>query len=64
MSYIEVGDCVEEHLRVEIVSDTPEKVECARKAICDLILEIPAHHDVMVTMHDCTPKPKGEHDGT
>jgi len=55
---IEVGDCVEQHLRVEIVSDTPEKIEAFRKAICDVILETGLTYDCAVSIHDCTPREK------
>lgn len=54
---VEVGDAVEQHLRVEIASDTPERVEQFSKALCELILSDPFNgkYDVMVTIHDCTP---------
>jgi len=50
---IAVADAFEEVLRVEIASDTPEKVEKFRVALCDLIFDAPAagNHDVMVTIH-------------
>ena len=49
-----VADGFEQHLRVEIVSDTPDKIERYRKAICELILaELSAgDHDVIVVIHD------------
>jgi hypothetical protein len=50
---VAVADGFEEMLRVEITSDTPEKVERFRKELCNLILDAPAagNHDVMVTVH-------------
>lgn len=60
-NYMEVGDAVEQHLRVEIASDTPAKVEQFRKALCELILSDPFNgkYDVMVSIHDCTPQSDG-----
>jgi hypothetical protein len=51
-----ITDGFETALRVEICSDTPEKVERFRKSLCDLIIAIPetGDHDVMVTIHDAT----------
>lgn len=48
-----VADGVEEVLRVEITSDTPEKIDRFRKELCNLILDAPSagDHDVMVTIH-------------
>jgi hypothetical protein len=50
---VPVGDAFEEVLRVEIASDSPEKVERFRKELANLILDAPAagNHDVMVTVH-------------
>jgi hypothetical protein len=55
----EVGDAVEQFLRVEIASDTPEKIEAYRKIICDVILDMAGDHDVAVSIHDCTPVETG-----
>lgn len=61
MTITPVADAYEQHLRVEIASDTPHKIEAARKAICDLILDIPADHDVMVAIHDIPVETDSEH---
>ena len=46
-----VGDYFETALLVEIASDTPEKVlEAARKSI-GVLLDLPAQHDVAVSIH-------------
>jgi hypothetical protein len=61
----EVGDAFEEVLLLEISSDTPEKIERYRKAVCDMILDESIDgHDVMVVIRDATPtqaETKGEH---
>ncbi len=48
------ADCVESVLRVEIVSDTKEKVQAFRRELINLILDAPAasHADVLVMVHD------------
>lgn len=46
----EVADCVECDLKIMIVSDTKAKVDAARTKIVDLVLDVPAIHDVMVTV--------------
>lgn len=52
-SSVPVADAFEEVLRVEIASDTPEKVQRFRKELCNLILDAPAagNHDAMVTIY-------------
>jgi hypothetical protein len=46
-----VGDYHETVLVIEIASDTPEKVlQAARKAV-SLLMELPAQHDVGVSIH-------------
>jgi hypothetical protein len=51
-----VGDAFEQHLRIEIASDTPERVEAYSGALCELLLSDPFNgkYDVMITIHDCT----------
>lgn len=48
----EVGDAVEASLKIDIVSDTEEKIIAARNAVRDAVLEVPATHDVMVIIYD------------
>lgn len=62
MAITAVADAYEQHLRVEICSDTPDKIERYRKAICELILAEPAagDHDVMVVIHDIPVETEGK----
>lgn len=50
------AECFESVLRVEIVSDTREKVDVFTRELANLILDAPAANkaDVMVTVHDAT----------
>jgi len=59
----EVGDTFEQHLRIEIVSDTPDRVEAYREALCELLLSDPFNgkYDVMIMIHDCTNSGGSEH---
>jgi predicted urease superfamily metal-dependent hydrolase len=52
MKIRDVGDAVEYDLRIEIASDTPEKIEAFVKAVADVILETAAEHDCAVSIHE------------